>query len=203
MSIQPCVVYEEILVYRLHTYQRPHLIILCLRYFLKIHASRHVSLVLFLCVCTLSVVCLHFREDAMKMARTVEKNVNPNADGSYSPELEPYGEDDVPPPVRGPYSPELWPFDEFRHAEILSPEDDEAKRAVLKKELIQKERQKRLAWGGGAWDLGEEVEGEEGSEKNGKDSSLTPGGGGAASQQQQSQGNDEPVILDPAAKMIS
>ncbi|PHJ16019.1 cactin [Cystoisospora suis] len=142
------------------------------------------------------------KEDAMKMARTVEKNVNPNADGSYSPELEPYGEDDVPPPVRGPYSPELWPFDEFRHAEILSPEDDAERRAVLKKELIQKERQKRLAWGGGIWGLEEEVEGEEDTKKDGKDSSLTSGGGGGVSQQQ-SQGSDESTILDPAAKMIS
>ncbi|KEP64988.1 UNVERIFIED_CONTAM: cactin [Hammondia hammondi] len=83
------------------------------------------------------------KQDAIKVARSVEKDVNPNADGSFSPELEPYDEGEVPPPVRGPYSPQLWPFDEFRHAEILAPDDDEDRRANLKKTLIQKERQKR------------------------------------------------------------
>ncbi|EPT30559.1 cactin [Toxoplasma gondii ME49] len=83
------------------------------------------------------------KQDAIKVARSVEKDVNPNADGSFSPELEPYDEGEVPPPVRGPYSPQLWPFDEFRHAEILAPDDDEDRRANLKKTLIQKERLKR------------------------------------------------------------
>ncbi|PFH32887.1 cactin [Besnoitia besnoiti] len=118
------------------------------------------------------------KEDAIRMARSVEKNVNPNADGSFSPELEPYDEGEVPPPVRGPHSPELWPFDEFRHAEILAPEDDDERRAALKRILIQKERQKRAGF--------EEEEEEALADAPGAEAE----GGGAE-------------VLDPAAKVTT
>lgn len=115
----------------------------------------------------------HIQEAAKKVARAVEKEVNPGADGSFSPELEPYDDEAEAPEPRGPYSPLLFPFDEFRTAtDILHPDEEFEQRQALRRVMQQKQRERRLL------QLGIEKEKEHEVE-------------------------DDDEILDPAAKNIS
>ncbi|XP_026192088.1 cactin [Cyclospora cayetanensis] len=114
------------------------------------------------------------QEQARQMARVVEKEINPGADGSYSPELEPYeDETDIPEP-RGPYSPILYPFDEFRsETNILHPDEELEQRLSERRIAKHRERERRLI------QLGVD------KEKQAEDE------------------EDDDEILDPAAKIVT
>lgn len=85
------------------------------------------------------------QEQARQMARVVEKEINPGADGSYSPELEPYEDEAEVPEPRGPYSPILYPFDEFRNeTNILHPDEELEQRMTERKIAQHRERERRL-----------------------------------------------------------
>ncbi|CDJ33862.1 uncharacterized protein EMH_0085980 [Eimeria mitis] len=114
------------------------------------------------------------QEQAKRMARVVEKEINPGADGSYSPELEPYEDEAEVPKPRGPYSPVLYPFDEFRmETNILHPDEELEQRMAERKIAKHRERERRLI------QLGLDKEKETPEEEN----------------------DDE--ILDPAAKIVT
>ena len=114
------------------------------------------------------------QEQAKRMARVVEKEINPGADGSYSPELEPYEDEAEAPKPRGPYSPLLYPFDEFRmETNILHPDEELEHRMAERKIAKHRERERRLI------QLGLD------KEKN------TP------------EEEDDEEILDPAAKIVT
>lgn len=116
------------------------------------------------------------QEQARHMARAVEKEINPGADGSYSPELEPYEDEAEVPEPRGPYSPLLYPFDEFRNeTHILHPDEELEQRMTERKIAQHRERERRLI------QLGLD------KERNALDNE---------------ENNDED-ILDPAAKIVS
>ena len=115
------------------------------------------------------------QEAAKRIARVVEKEINPGADGSYSPELEPYADDAEVPEPRGPYSPILYPFDEFRsEMNILHPDEELEQRMSERQKAKHRERERRLI------QLGLD------KEKN-----------------DQAEGDDDDEILDPAAKIVT
>lgn len=115
------------------------------------------------------------QEQAKRMARVVEKEINPGADGSYSPELEPYEDEAEAPKLRGPYSPLLYPFDEFRmETNILHPDEELEQRMNERRIAKHRERERRLIQLGIDKDKNEKEEEE----------------------------NDD-EILDPAAKIVT
>ncbi|CDJ65641.1 hypothetical protein, conserved [Eimeria necatrix] len=115
------------------------------------------------------------QEQAKRMARVVEKEINPGADGSYSPELEPYEDEAEAPKLRGPYSPLLYPFDEFRmETNILHPDEELEQRMNERRIAKHRERERRLIQLGLDKDKNEKEEEE----------------------------NDD-EILDPAAKIVT
>lgn len=114
------------------------------------------------------------QEQAKRMARAVEKEINPGADGSYSPELEPYEDEAEAPKPRGPYSPVLYPFDEFRtETNILHPDEELEQRMAERRIAKHRERERRLI------QLGLDKE------------KTTP------------EEEDDDEILDPAAKIVT
>ncbi|KAL8427460.1 hypothetical protein Efla_003907 [Eimeria flavescens] len=85
------------------------------------------------------------QEQARRMARVVEKERNPGADGSYSPELEPYEDEAEAPEPRGPFSPVLYPFDEFRsETNILHPDEEQERRMAERRTANHRQRERRL-----------------------------------------------------------
>ncbi|KAL8428794.1 hypothetical protein ACSSS7_006979 [Eimeria intestinalis] len=85
------------------------------------------------------------QEQAKRIARVVEKEINPGADGSYSPELEPYEDEAEAPEPRGPYSPVLYPFDEFRsETNLLHPDEEAEQRAAERRNANHRQRERRL-----------------------------------------------------------
>ncbi|KAL8448622.1 hypothetical protein Emag_003937 [Eimeria magna] len=85
------------------------------------------------------------QEQAKRMARVVEKEINPGADGSYSPELEPYEDEAEAPEPRGPFSPLLYPFDEFRsETNIMHPDEEAEARQAQRRTANHRQRERRL-----------------------------------------------------------
>ncbi|KAL8272931.1 hypothetical protein Esti_003099 [Eimeria stiedai] len=85
------------------------------------------------------------QEQAKRIARVVEKEINPGADGSYSPELEPYEDEAEAPEPRGPYSPVLYPFDEFRsETNVMHPDEEAEQRQAERRIANHRQRERRL-----------------------------------------------------------
>lgn len=88
------------------------------------------------------------REKAEAVSRRVEKEVNPNHDGFYSPKLEPYDDDDASVATAeyhtGMYSPRLHSYDEFKsHLSLVDPLDERRQRMLLKRRITEQQRKRR------------------------------------------------------------